>query len=65
MMITLTNARILTMDEGLREYGKGWIRIEGDRIAALGDGLPPRGRAKRSTWAATSSCPAWSIRIAI
>lgn len=43
MMITLTNARILTMDEGLREYGKGWIRIEGDRIAALGDGLPPEG----------------------
>ncbi|MBS1165431.1 MAG: amidohydrolase [Proteobacteria bacterium] len=43
MMITLTNARILTMDEGLREYGKGWIRIEDGRIAGLGDGLPPEG----------------------
>ncbi len=43
MTITLTNARILTMDAGLTEFATGWIRIEGDRIAALGAGAPPEG----------------------
>ncbi len=43
MTVTLTNARILTMDAGLTEYAKGWLRIEDDRIAALGDGTPPEG----------------------
>jgi len=43
MTITLTNARVLTMDEGLTEYKKGWIRIEGDTITALGEGAPPEG----------------------
>ena len=41
MTTILTNARILTMDAGLTEFAKGWIRIEGDRIAALGAGAPP------------------------
>ncbi len=44
-MTLLTNARILTMDAGLTEYAPGWIRIEGSRIAALGDGPPPEGEA--------------------
>jgi len=43
MTITLTNARVLTMDAALTEYEKGWIRIEGDRIAAVGQGTPPEG----------------------
>jgi cytosine/adenosine deaminase-related metal-dependent hydrolase len=41
MTLTLTNARILTMDAGLTEYRNGWIRIEGNRIAALGEGAAP------------------------
>ena len=42
--LILTNARILTMDAGLTEHARGWIALEGDRIAALGDGAPPEGR---------------------
>jgi len=37
----LTNARILAMDAGMREIARGWIRIEGSRIVALGEGDPP------------------------
>jgi cytosine/adenosine deaminase-related metal-dependent hydrolase len=40
-MTTLTNARILTMDAGLTEIANGWIRIEGGKIAALGEGRAP------------------------
>ncbi|WP_315900492.1 amidohydrolase [Maritimibacter alkaliphilus] len=40
-MTLLTNARILTMDAGLTEHEAGWLRIEGDRIVALGSGTPP------------------------
>lgn len=43
MSLTLTNARILTMDAGLGEYANGWISIEGDTILALGEGRPPQG----------------------
>lgn len=41
MTITLTNARILTMDAGMTEYANGWITIEGEQITALGEGTPP------------------------
>jgi 5-methylthioadenosine/S-adenosylhomocysteine deaminase len=40
-MTTLTNARILTMDAGLTEIENGWLRVEGTRIAALGEGPAP------------------------
>ena len=40
-MTRLVNARILTMDAGRREIERGWLAIEGDRIAALGPGDPP------------------------
>lgn len=40
-MTLLTNARILTMDADLTEHHRGWIRIDGDRIAAIGAGDPP------------------------
>jgi cytosine/adenosine deaminase-related metal-dependent hydrolase len=43
MMLTLSNARILTMDADLTEYTRGWLRIEDGCIAALGDGAPPPG----------------------
>ncbi|WP_375691830.1 amidohydrolase family protein [Pseudooceanicola sp. LIPI14-2-Ac024] len=42
--LILTNARILTMDAALTEYARGWIALEGDRIVALGDGVPPDGQ---------------------
>jgi len=42
--LILTGARILTMDAGLTEFERGWIALEGDRIAALGTGTPPEGR---------------------
>jgi len=43
MMLTLANARILTMDASLTEYANGWVRIEGDTITAIGEGTPPEG----------------------
>jgi cytosine/adenosine deaminase-related metal-dependent hydrolase len=43
MTLTLTNARVLTMDKDLTEYAKGWVQIDGDIIAALGEGTPPGG----------------------
>ncbi|MFV0333668.1 MAG: amidohydrolase family protein [Tropicimonas sp.] len=45
-MRVLSNARILTMDADLREIGQGWIALEDDRIAALGEGTPPAGRVE-------------------
>jgi cytosine/adenosine deaminase-related metal-dependent hydrolase len=39
-MTLLTNARILTMDAGLTEIVRGWLRVEGGRIAGLGEGAP-------------------------
>ncbi len=42
-MIVLTNARILTMDAALTEHARGWIAIDGDRIAAIGTEAPPAG----------------------
>ncbi|PYE85360.1 amidohydrolase [Pseudoroseicyclus aestuarii] len=48
MSLTLTNARLLTMAGGdLGEIAKGWIRIEGETIAALGEGEPPEGVGER------------------
>lgn len=41
MSLLLTNAWLLTMDAGLTQHRKGWLLVEGDRIAALGDGPPP------------------------
>ena len=40
-MTLLTNARILTMDAGLTEYERGWLRFEGSRITGLGAGEAP------------------------
>ncbi|MEM6740401.1 MAG: amidohydrolase [Pseudomonadota bacterium] len=40
-MITLTNARLLTMDAELTEHRRGWLRIEGPVIQGLGPGEPP------------------------
>lgn len=41
--VTLTNARVVT-PEGVHE---GWLRVEGDRVAALGSGEPaPRGELR-------------------
>lgn len=37
-MITLTNARILTMDADLTEIPNGWVQIDGTRIHAMGHG---------------------------
>ncbi|MCB1388142.1 MAG: amidohydrolase, partial [Rhodobacteraceae bacterium] len=41
MSLTLTNAWLLTMDAGLTQHRNGWLKVEGDRIAALGEGPPP------------------------
>jgi cytosine/adenosine deaminase-related metal-dependent hydrolase len=41
--LTLTNARLLPMDPGMTEVGRGWLRVEGSRIAALGEGDAPAG----------------------
>ena len=32
------NAHILTMDDHYTDYSRGWLLVEGERIAALGDG---------------------------
>ena len=32
------NAHILTMDDRFTDYSRGWLLVEGERIAALGDG---------------------------
>lgn len=45
-MRILSNARILTMDGDLREIGQGWIALEGERIAALGEGAAPEGEVE-------------------
>jgi cytosine/adenosine deaminase-related metal-dependent hydrolase len=41
MAVTLSNARILTMDAAGTEIARGWLRVEGATIAALGAGDPP------------------------
>ncbi|MBL3608424.1 imidazolonepropionase [Rhodovulum sulfidophilum] len=42
--LTLANATILPLGEDApRRIERGWLRIEGDRIAALGDGPAPEG----------------------
>lgn len=41
MSLLLTNAWLLTMDAALTQHRTGWLLVEGDRIAALGDGPPP------------------------
>ncbi|WP_159940652.1 MULTISPECIES: N-acetylglucosamine-6-phosphate deacetylase [unclassified Nocardiopsis] len=43
--VTLTNARVVTPD-GVHE---GWLRVEGDRVAALGTGEPAPGGDVRDT----------------
>ncbi len=40
-MITLANARLLTMDRDCTEHARGWVRIDGGVIDALGPGEPP------------------------
>lgn len=41
MSVTLVNARLLLVDEAMTEVRRGWLRVEGTRIAALGEGDPP------------------------
>ncbi len=41
MRILIHNARILTMNEHYDEYLRGWILVEDNIIAALGEGTPP------------------------
>lgn len=43
MSLTLANAWVLTMDRGLTQFRNGWVRIEGETIAALGEGPAPEG----------------------
>ncbi|WP_116134168.1 amidohydrolase family protein [Tropicimonas sp. IMCC34043] len=45
MSLILANARILPMDPAMTEIERGWIALDGDRIAALGTGNPPAGKA--------------------
>ena len=40
-MRRLVNARLLPMDAAMTEIARGWIGIEGSRIATLGAGDPP------------------------
>ena len=40
-MTVLANARILTMDADLTQIERGWIALNGDTIAQIGDGPPP------------------------
>jgi len=40
-MTILANARILTMDAAMTEIPRGWIALDGARIAAIGAGDPP------------------------
>lgn len=41
MTILLTNAWLLTIDAAMNVHENGWLRIEGDTIAALGSDAPP------------------------
>ncbi|WP_323037122.1 amidohydrolase [Pararhodobacter sp.] len=41
MKTLLTNAWVLTVDAAMTEYQRGWLLIDGDKIAALGEGAPP------------------------
>ncbi|GLQ55303.1 amidohydrolase family protein [Devosia nitrariae] len=41
MTIRLTNAWVLTLDEGMNQHERGWISIDGNTITALGAGDPP------------------------
>ncbi len=43
MTLTLANARILPMDDGMTEIARGYVRVEGDRVAAVAAGDPPPG----------------------
>jgi 5-methylthioadenosine/S-adenosylhomocysteine deaminase len=42
MTTLLTNALVVTMDDALIVYEKGWVRVDGDTITALGNGPAPQ-----------------------
>jgi 5-methylthioadenosine/S-adenosylhomocysteine deaminase len=42
MTTLLTNALVVTMDDALNVYEKGWVRVDGDTITALGNGPAPQ-----------------------
>lgn len=44
-MKVLTNAHILPMDGAMQDIASGWIAIDGDQIAAIGEGAVPAGYA--------------------
>lgn len=39
--LLIENGTIVTMDAGRRILGNGYVLVEGDRIAAVGEGMPP------------------------
>jgi cytosine/adenosine deaminase-related metal-dependent hydrolase len=39
--VILANCRLVTMDDAGSEYHRGWLRIDGGLITALGEGDPP------------------------
>jgi 5-methylthioadenosine/S-adenosylhomocysteine deaminase len=41
MTTLFTNALVVTMDDALTVYEKGWVRVDGDTITELGDGPAP------------------------
>ncbi|OYW98199.1 MAG: amidohydrolase, partial [Rhizobiales bacterium 32-66-8] len=41
MTTLLTNAWVLTIDEAMAQYRKGWVRIDGATITAVGSATPP------------------------
>ncbi|MFD2646360.1 amidohydrolase family protein [Devosia albogilva] len=41
MTILLTNAWVLTVDAAMTQHERGWVHIDGDRIAAVGSGDAP------------------------
>jgi 5-methylthioadenosine/S-adenosylhomocysteine deaminase len=43
----LTNAHILTMDEGYTAHARGWVALGGNRILGVGEGTPPWQAAER------------------
>lgn len=46
MSTLFTNALLLPCTAGMPVLEQGWLKVEGDRIAALGSGPPPQGAAE-------------------
>ena len=46
--LLIQNGSILTMDESGTIHTPGWVWVDGERVAAAGDGSPPAGLAARA-----------------